>query len=62
MIDQLEHKNSNIKEELVSTKEALNRALLDKEVLEQQKSEVSKYSYTLSREAHIDKMQNKKLH
>ena len=56
MIDQLEHKNSNIKEELVSTKEALNRALLDKEVLEQQKSEVSKYSYTLSIEAHVDKM------
>ncbi|XP_076086637.1 uncharacterized protein LOC143057256 isoform X1 [Mytilus galloprovincialis] len=41
VIDQLEHKVSSIKEELVGTKEALNRALLDKEVLEQQKAEVS---------------------
>ena len=42
VIDQLEHKISTLKEELVGTKEALNRALLDKEVLDQQKSEVSK--------------------
>ena len=42
VIDQLEHRVSSIKEELVATKEALNKATLDKEVLEQQKSEVSK--------------------
>ena len=42
IIEQQEHKNSSLKEELVATKEALNRALLDKEVLDQQRSEVSK--------------------
>ena len=42
IIEQQEHKNSSLKEELVAVKEALNRALLDKEVLDQQRSEISK--------------------
>ena len=40
VIEQLENKISSLREDLVTTKEALNRALLDKEVLEGQKIEV----------------------
>lgn len=40
IIEQQEHKNSSLKEELVATKEALNRALLDREVLDQQRQEI----------------------
>ena len=40
VIEQLENKVSSLREDLVTTKEALNRALLDKEVLEGQKIEV----------------------
>ena len=40
VIEQLESKISSLREDLVTTKEALNRALLDKEVLEGQKIEV----------------------
>ena len=40
VIEQLDGKVSTLREELVSTKEALNKALLDKDVLEGQKVEV----------------------
>ena len=42
MIEQCESKISKLKEDLLNTKEALNRALLDKDVLEQERAEVSK--------------------
>ena len=48
IIEQQEHKNSALKEELVATKESLNRALLDKEVLDQQRAEVGEYKSTIS--------------
>lgn len=40
IIEQLELKSSHVREELVIIKETLNRAILDKEVLDQQKAEV----------------------
>lgn len=39
IIEQIEGRNSSLKEELVTTKEQLNRALLDKDCLDQEKSE-----------------------
>ena len=42
VIEQCESKISKLKEDLLNTKEALNRALLDKDVLEQERAEVSK--------------------
>lgn len=39
MIEQIEGRNSSLKEELVATKEQLNRALLDKDCLDQEKGE-----------------------
>jgi len=53
IIAQQEEKNSGLKEELVATKEALNRALLDKEVLDQQRQETSELS-SLSLNIHIE--------
>jgi hypothetical protein len=44
VIEQLENKMSGLREDLVTTKEALNRALLDKEILEGQKIEVGQYT------------------
>jgi len=53
IIAQQEEKNSGLKEELVATKEALNRALLDKEVLDQQRQETSELS-SLSLNIHVE--------
>ena len=39
VIEQIESRNSKLKEELVTTKEQLNRALLDKDCLDQEKAE-----------------------
>ena len=39
----MENKNSTLKEDIVSLKEALNKATLEKEVLEQEKAEICKY-------------------
>ena len=47
VIEQLENKMSGQREELVSTKDALNRALLDKEILESQRIEVGKHKVLL---------------
>ena len=38
----MEGKNSTLKEDIVTLKEALNKATLEKEVLEQEKAEISK--------------------
>lgn len=38
----MEGKNSNLKEDIVTLKEALNKAVLEKDVLEQEKAEISK--------------------
>ena len=46
VIEQCESKISKLKEDLLNTKEALNRALLDKDVLAQERAEVSKYLWT----------------
>lgn len=40
----MEGKNSNLKEDIVTLKEALNKAVLEKDVLEQEKAEISKFS------------------
>lgn len=45
VIEQLEQKQSSVREELVATKEALNRALLDKEVLDGRNKELGKFCY-----------------
>ena len=42
VIEQNENKISKLKEDLVCTKEGLNRTMLDKEVLEQEKAEICK--------------------
>jgi hypothetical protein len=42
VIEQSEHKLSKLKEDLVTTKEALNRTALDKDVLDQERLEISK--------------------
>ena len=42
VIEQCESKISKLKEELVNTKEHLNRTCLEKDVLEQEKAETSK--------------------
>lgn len=39
MIEQIEGRNSKLKEELVTTKEQLNRTLLDKDCLDQELTE-----------------------
>ena len=39
IIEQIEGRNSKLKEELVTTKEQLNRTLLDKDCLDQEKAE-----------------------
>lgn len=39
VIEQIEGRNSKLKEELVTTKEQLNRTILDKDCLEQEKAE-----------------------
>ena len=41
VIEQCENKLSKLKEDLVNTKEALNRALLENEVLDQEKRDIS---------------------
>ena len=38
--DNLDGKQSSLREQLVTTKEALNRAVLDKEIMEAEKAEV----------------------
>lgn len=40
MVDAMDGKQSSLREELVAVKEQLNRALLDKEVMEVEKTEV----------------------
>ena len=42
LLEQMEGKNSTLKEDIVTLKEALNKATLEKEVLEQEKAEISK--------------------
>ena len=41
VIEQCESKISKLKEDMLNTKEALNRALLEKDVLQQEKGELS---------------------
>lgn len=41
VIEQLENKQSTLKEEIVNLKEQLSRALLDKEVLDQEKGHLA---------------------
>ena len=41
VIEQLENKQSSLKEEIVNLKEQLSRALLDKEVLDQEKGHLA---------------------
>lgn len=41
----MEGKNSTLKEEVVTLKEALNKANLEKDVLEQEKAEIGKVHY-----------------
>lgn len=41
VIEQIEVRNSNLREELVDTKEQLNRALLDKDCLRQEHGETA---------------------
>ena len=40
VIEQCEHKLSKLKEDLVGTKEVLNRTCLEKDVLDQEKMEI----------------------
>ena len=47
LLEQMEGKNSNLKEELVTLKEAYNKAVLEKEVLEQEKAEISEFKSCL---------------
>ena len=41
MIEQIESRNSNLREEIVDTKEQLNKALLEKDCLRQEHSETA---------------------
>lgn len=41
LLEQMEGKNSTLKEDIVSLKEGLNKATLEKEVLDQEKAEIS---------------------
>jgi hypothetical protein len=44
-MEQLDNKLTKLKEDLVNTKEQLNRTQLDKDVLEQEKSEACECCY-----------------
>ncbi len=45
MIEQTDNKLSKTREDLVNTKEDLNKAMLSKEVLGQEQAELCKYTY-----------------